>query len=149
MEHRIRAAAAVVRQDKVLLVRHDQAGRTWLNLPGGALEAGEDIFACAVREVQEETGLTIKTSRIVYLQEFIDHVHQSHNFEIFVLADSFTGQVAPYGAPPEEEITEARFYSRAELKDFNVYPNIIKEEEFWQDVADDFPQVKYLGQQSN
>ncbi len=37
----------------------------WLSVPGGALEFGEGVRACAVREVREETGLQVEAQRLV------------------------------------------------------------------------------------
>ncbi len=37
----------------------------WLSVPGGALEFGEGLRACAVREVREETGLDVEVQRLV------------------------------------------------------------------------------------
>jgi 8-oxo-dGTP pyrophosphatase MutT (NUDIX family) len=37
----------------------------WLGLPGGALELGESLRACAVRETFEETGLRVSVERLI------------------------------------------------------------------------------------
>ena len=76
MKHRIRSAAIVLNQNKILLVRHDVAGEIWLVPPGGGLEGEEDILENAKRETKEETGLDIELDKIVYLREFIDHYYK-------------------------------------------------------------------------
>lgn len=52
----------------------DEAGRVlvqrrydfdWLGVPGGALELGESLASCAVREVREETGIEVEIERLV------------------------------------------------------------------------------------
>lgn len=49
----------VVREDRVLLIRKKRGlGAGKINGPGGRLEPGETPLACAVREVQEEVGVT-------------------------------------------------------------------------------------------
>jgi 8-oxo-dGTP diphosphatase len=37
----------------------------WLSVPGGALEVGEGLRACAIRETREETGVEIAVERLV------------------------------------------------------------------------------------
>jgi ADP-ribose pyrophosphatase len=58
VEHRGAAAIVPVLQDKVVLVRQFRyaAGSELLEIPAGTLEQGEDPEACAMRELEEETG---------------------------------------------------------------------------------------------
>ena len=53
---------AVTNDNKVLLVRQFRytMREELLEIPAGKLEAGEDPFSCAVRELSEETGYTAK-----------------------------------------------------------------------------------------
>lgn len=59
VEHRGSVAiVALGEEDNVLLVNQFRAavGRALLEIPAGTLEAGEEAEACALRELQEETG---------------------------------------------------------------------------------------------
>jgi 8-oxo-dGTP diphosphatase len=61
-EHRDRPAAFGVleRWGEIALVRVEKPGHApWLDLPGGALDPGEDASTAVVREFGEETGLAI------------------------------------------------------------------------------------------
>jgi 8-oxo-dGTP diphosphatase len=49
-----RAQSLVIRENKVLLVRHRQSGEEWWCLPGGAIEKGETPEEAAIRELKEE-----------------------------------------------------------------------------------------------
>ena len=49
----------VLRDDRVLLIRKKRGlGAGKINGPGGRLEPGETAVACAIREVEEELGVT-------------------------------------------------------------------------------------------
>ncbi len=51
----------VTRDDKVLLIKRGKEPRkgTW-TVPGGSVELGETLAQAAVREVREETGISIE-----------------------------------------------------------------------------------------
>lgn len=63
---RVAAYALVVRDDEVLLTRISARGfhaGAW-SLPGGGIEHGESPVAAVVREVREETGLTVEVGEV-------------------------------------------------------------------------------------
>lgn len=54
---RIRSVAVVVRDERVLVIERRKDGRSYCVLPGGGVEAGEDLRTACRRELLEETGL--------------------------------------------------------------------------------------------
>lgn len=61
----------VIRDDQVLLIRKKRGlGAGKINGPGGRLELGETPRECAVREVQEEVGVTPRDIRHCGLHRF-------------------------------------------------------------------------------
>ena len=66
--------AVVVDQGRVLLVRrgHEPLKGQW-SLPGGGVEVGESLTAGVVREVSEETGLTVEPLELI---ELLDRIHR-------------------------------------------------------------------------
>jgi 8-oxo-dGTP diphosphatase len=66
------AAAILDDQGRILLVRHGYGRHNW-ELPGGAAEMGESPEQTAVREVAEETGLTIVPERVTGIYTELGH----------------------------------------------------------------------------
>jgi len=62
----VAVGAIVWKCDRILLVRraHPPHSGDW-SLPGGAVELGEGVFEATVREVREETGLTVTPTSIL------------------------------------------------------------------------------------
>jgi ADP-ribose pyrophosphatase YjhB (NUDIX family) len=144
MRYGISAAALVVRDEQVLLVRHREAGRYdfWVP-PGGSLQGEETIFECARRETLEETGLSVDLGRIVYVQEFVEPGY--HFCKFFILCTSYSGGITLANRGREESfLVDARFFSRHELPGLTVYPEILQGQ-FWDDLPAGFPLTRYLG----
>ena len=69
------SAAAFVRHgDRVLLIERTDNGN-W-SMPGGAMDLGESLPACAVRETREESGLDVEVTGLVGI--FTDPRHRIH-----------------------------------------------------------------------
>ncbi|MET3926396.1 NUDIX domain-containing protein [Devosia sp. 2618] len=85
------ASVAIVREGKVLLIKRAYAPyqNLW-TLPGGRLEPGETIEQCAIREISEEVGLTIRNPRLVMEQEL--GREGTYRLAVFVTRD-FSGQL--------------------------------------------------------
>src|SRR5215469_1008530 len=67
---------AVIEEGKVLLIQRADF-KIWV-LPGGGVEAGESAAQAAVREVEEETGITVDLTSLVGIYahpQWIDHGH--------------------------------------------------------------------------
>lgn len=59
------SAGAFVRDERgrILLIRRDDNGN-W-SMPGGAMDPGESLTECAIRETLEEAGVTIEVTDLV------------------------------------------------------------------------------------
>jgi 8-oxo-dGTP pyrophosphatase MutT (NUDIX family) len=127
-------ARAVIYDSKagrILLVRNK--GATFWYPPGGEWEfKNENILECARREVFEETGFQIDIQKLLYVQEF----HGSPDvvcLEIFWLARLSREQNTNpqhVDLDPNGSVEEARWFSRDELRDVEVFPGRLKDT-FW------------------
>jgi len=90
---RIGVAVIVLRDGQVLIGRRRSAshGHESWQFPGGHLEWGESIAQCAIREVEEETGLSVIVIGYgPYTNDiFVDA--GKHYVTLFVLASSLDG----------------------------------------------------------
>ncbi|MCG8633970.1 MAG: NUDIX hydrolase, partial [Desulfobacterales bacterium] len=83
----------VIKEGKVLLGRRKggHGTGTWA-FPGGHLEFGESIEACAKREVMEETGLEVDNIRHQAFTNDIFTREDKHYATLFVRADYTSGK---------------------------------------------------------
>jgi ADP-ribose pyrophosphatase YjhB (NUDIX family) len=83
---------------RVLLIRRSDNGH-W-SMPAGAMELGESIADCAVREVREETGLRALRVTAFALYTGPDRTHTNmfgHTYQVFTTAfrvDAWDGELA-------------------------------------------------------
>lgn len=78
--------------DKILVL--DRTDPVWpgLTFPGGHVEAHESFNDSVVREIKEETGLTIKGPHLVGVKQFYDHDGFRY-LVFFYIANHFTGDL--------------------------------------------------------
>lgn len=137
---RVRVAAAVVTEGKLLLVKHEKKGRVWWCLPGGGLEPGETLEACAGRELLEETGLRIKAERPVYIGELI--LPDEHLLEVIVLAKRIGGTLSQ---GEDKGVKALRFVPLKELSRMDFLPREVGRR-FERDRRAGFPEgIVHLG----
>ena len=67
----IRPSGVVVRDQHVLVMCYQYGARERFNLPGGNLEAGEELAACLMREFAEELDLEITVGDLLFCAETV------------------------------------------------------------------------------
>ena len=119
-EPRVRVAAVVVQDEQILLVRHQKDGQTYWLLPGGGVDFGERMDVALIREVLEETGLTVRVGQVLFLSESIPPDVHRHNIQVTFSAEVAGGAL---GLGDDPRLAECRFVSFAELPTLILYPN--------------------------
>ena len=78
--------------DKVLV--QDRVDPDWpgITFPGGHVESGESFCASVIREVYEETGLTIESPRLCGIKEW-ENTDGSRYVVLFYRTDKFSGEL--------------------------------------------------------
>ena len=138
MLHRISAGAVVEHEGRLLLVRHQRAGKYdfWV-APGGGVKEDESLEAAAVREAKEETGLDVQVSKLIYIEELINpecrHVK-------FWFAASLLGGKLDVSHPDTvaEFIIQASWLAPSKLDDKTTFPPVLSTR-YWTDRAANFP----------
>ncbi|MEM7322379.1 MAG: NUDIX domain-containing protein [Actinomycetota bacterium] len=87
-------AIIVDASDRVLLIERGRGAAVGLwSVPGGRVEPGESLEQAVVREVAEETGLTVRCGRFV---GWVERIGDDHHFVIMdFLAEVVGEQDAP------------------------------------------------------
>ncbi len=66
------ARAIIVHHQNLLVMKRNKFGQEYYALPGGGIETGETADQAVLREIKEETNLTVANPRLVYIEEAND-----------------------------------------------------------------------------
>ena len=100
------ARAIIIENDKILVMHRDKHGSKYFTLVGGQVTAGETTEQALVREVQEETGLSVISAQLVYVEE---HPAPYNDQYIYLC------QVASHGDVAIQDASEEGFMNRIDL----------------------------------
>lgn len=128
-QFKIRIGVVLFIEGKLLLVR--QNNRPFWVLPGGTLELGEGIEETAIREMQEETGLTVEILAPLYLGDFIKQVGSEaesearieQTLDIVFLARHCAGAAV---MARDENLDAMAFCERDETASLDIKPDALK-----------------------
>lgn len=150
--HRIRVSLLIPDDDRLLFVCETAEARTaeininparegFWQLPGGGLEPGESVYDGAIREALEETSLTVRPERIVYVQEYVNPIEPFYQVEFIVLAEILDGTPTISGC---DNVFGLRYLSRDDRHSYNL-ASWHDRATIWADLEVQFPTFRHLG----
>lgn len=107
----------IQKDGKILLQNRVKTDWQGYAFPGGHIEVGESIVDAVVREVREETGLTIYNPVLCGVKQFPlkDGKYENGRYLVFLFrADKFTGEVT------SSDEGEMRWIAKDELHNYNL-----------------------------
>jgi len=134
MKNRIRAAAIIIDNDRILLVKHvhPKTKFEWWVPPGGGIEISDNsVIDCIIRETYEETGYSINVDKEPkFLREFLDIENDTLNLELFFTATIISGNktienIYDNGSD-EKYIKAVEWLSLKQIQSIQIYPEELK-----------------------
>lgn len=121
---RLAVRALILQQDRLLLVNAYGGGVSdlWC-APGGGVELGSSLPDNLIREVYEETGLTVAVGAPVLVNEFHAPEQGFHQVDVYFRCDIIAGALDAAWRDPEGIVTERRFFSREEMANIRFKPD--------------------------
>ena len=98
-----------------------------ITLPGGKVEKGESIAASVIREVREETGLSLGSWRFRGIVTFVSDEWGTEYMHLFT-ADSFTGALCPCDEGELEWVEKERIPSLPIWEGDRIFLRLLEEE---------------------
>lgn len=112
--------AIIFSNGRVLLARRGRdPGKGEWSLPGGAAEVGETLAQAVIREVEEETGLTVQPTSLVKTLERIFYDEEGRVRYHYVLCD-FLCEILSGRINPASDVDEVEFVPVDKLPTYKV-----------------------------
>jgi 8-oxo-dGTP diphosphatase len=119
---RIRAAAIILKDDQILLARHEKDGQSYWVLPGGGVNFGETVAEALERELREEANLDIRLGELVMLNDSIPPDCHRHILNLYFLADITGGELR--AGQNDKRLRGMEFVSVEDIPNISLYPDV-------------------------
>lgn len=131
---RVRACGLLVQQNKLLLVqlKSPVSGKLIWTPPGGGVRFGESLNQALIREFKEETGLSVLSDKLIYINELVQS--EFHAIEFYFRVSAMEGEPVlgtdPEHSASEQVLSNIGFFKKDEVQRKDVVPAFLKNE-FW------------------
>lgn len=121
---RVRVAGVLIENERILLIEHSKNEKKYWLVPGGGVDWGESTAESLIREYKEETNLDIEVESFLFLSETVAPDKKKHVVNLYfkIKRKSCSGENMKLGN--EEMLTDLRFFTKDEITDIKLYPNI-------------------------
>ncbi len=123
---RLAARALILIKDRLLLVNAYPGGTSdlWC-APGGGVTPGTSLHENLIREVYEETGLTVSVGLPALINEFHQPASGFHQVDLYFHCKIAHGRLDPAWRDPEGVVTDRALFSRDDLADIRFKPDLL------------------------
>ncbi len=121
---RIRVAAILIENEKVLLVAHKKKSNIYWLLPGGGVNFGESLNDALKRELIEELGITVNVGDLGLICDSVDPNGSRHVLNICFNCSFMQGK---YTLGNEKRLYNFGFFDQNELQNLQIFPPIKEE----------------------
>ena len=123
---RIAVRALILHRNRLLLVNAWGGGVSdlWC-APGGGVEPHSSLPDNLIREVHEETGLTVEIGAPCLVNEFHEPKRNFHQVDVYFRAKITAGVIDDAWEDPEGIVTERRFFTREEMTGIRFKPDTL------------------------
>ena len=125
-----RATGIVIRDGKVLLMHRRNRGKEYYTFPGGGIGEGETSEEALVRELLEETSVSVTPQKLVYTITWDDETSELFHLSIFVSGETELSEGSiekEVMLKNPEQFYEPLWMSLVEVQRVLLYPLEIKE----------------------
>jgi 8-oxo-dGTP pyrophosphatase MutT (NUDIX family) len=121
---RLAVRGIILRDNRLLIVNAFPGDQSdlWCS-PGGGAEPGTSLPDNLVREIHEETGLTVRVGAPCLVNEFHEPSRDFHQVDVYFRCEIAGGEMSEGWRDPEGVVHRRRFVTREELTALRFKPD--------------------------
>ena len=123
----IAVAALILNEngDLLLVRRNSEPGKGLWSIPGGVVELGESLDQALKREVKEETGLDIKSLKLLDVFEVVEKDYSGKIRYHYIILDYIVEKCGGL-LKPATDVSDAKWVSIEKINSYNITRSLKK-----------------------